>query len=174
MKVHFKDLRSETKLVKRRIHFQNMKTMAVVRTPQKVILSSLNTEKIISFTLISIFIFLLIISIILYNFIGLSWENLFIHGMMILVFVSFFFSLNKISQVSILGDCVIVKKSNSSRIVTPIKAIKKVQHIPLFKFQLYSLEFKLDGHNQKIRFLSTPDKTADIQLLTAHRRIKAA
>ena len=93
---------------------------------------------------------------------------------MICVFIWFFFSLNKISQVSILGDCVIVKKSNSRRIVTPIKAIKKVRHVPIFKFQLYSLEFKLDGQNQKVRFLSTTDKNSDIELLTAHKRIKAA
>ena len=148
--------------------------MAVIRTPKKVILSSLNTEKIISFTLISIFCFLLLISALLYNFIGLSWENLIIHSLMICVFILFFFSLNKISQVSILGDCVIVKKSNSRRIVTPIKAIKKVRHVPIFKFQLYSLEFKLDGQNQKVRFLSTTDKNSDIELLTAHKRMKAA
>ncbi len=147
--------------------------MAVIRTPKKIILSSLNTEKIISFTLIGIFCFLLIISAFLYNFIGMSWENLFIHCMMICVFILFFFSLNKISQVSIIGDCVIVKKSNSSRIVTPIKAIKKVRHIPIFKFQLYSLEFRLDGHNQKVRFLSTLDKISDIQLLTTHKRSQA-
>ncbi len=148
--------------------------MAVKRAPKKVILSSLNTEKIISFTLIIIFCFLLIVSALLYNFIGLSWENLIIHGMMICVFILFFFSLNKISQVSVLGDCIIVKKSNSTRIVTPLKAIKKVKHVPLFKLQLYSLEFKLDGRNQKIRFLSTIDKDSDIQLLTAHKRIKVA
>lgn len=148
--------------------------MAIIRTPKKIIISSLNTEKIISFTLISIFCMLLIISILLYNFIGLSWKNLFIHGMMITVFILFFFSLNNISQVSVLGDCVIVKKSSNKRYVAPIKSIRNVRHIPIFKMQLYSLEFKLDGHKQKVHFLSTADKIKDIQLLTSSRRLKVA
>lgn len=148
--------------------------MAIKRTPKKIILSSLNTEKIISFTLISIFSLLLIVSVLLYNFIGLSWENLIIHGMMIGVFILFFFSLNNISQVSILGDSVIVKKSTSKRYVAPIKSIRNVRHIPIFKLQLYSLEFKLDGHKQKVHFLSTAEKTSEVQLLTANRKMKIA
>lgn len=148
--------------------------MAVIRTPKKIILSNLNTEKIISIALISIFIILLVISALLYNFIGLSWENLVIHSLMISVFILFFYTMNKISQVSILGDSVIVKMPNSRRIVAPIQSIKKVKQYSLFNYKIYSLEFKLDGKYQKVNFLSATDKNTDIQLLTSHKRMRAA
>ena len=148
--------------------------MAKTKVPKKIILSIINTEKIVSIALISIFSFLLIISIFLYNFIGLSWENLIIHGLMIFVFILFFFSLNNISQVSIIGDCILVKKSNTKRYITPIKSIRKVRQFPLFRFQLYSLEFKIDGNKQKVRFLSTIDKVIEIQRLAPHRPLKVA
>jgi hypothetical protein len=82
--------------------------------------------------------------------------------------------MNKISQVSILGDSVIVKMPNSRRIVAPIQSIKKVKQYSLFNYKIYSLEFKLDGKYQKVNFLSATDKNTDIQLLTSHKRMRAA
>ncbi len=148
--------------------------MAKTKVQKKIILSIINTEKIVSVTLICIFSFLLVISLFLYNFIGLSWQNLAIHALMILVFILFFYSLNNISQVSIIGDCILVKKSNTKRYITPIKSIRNVKQIPVFRFQLYSLEFKIDGHKQKVRFLSTVDKVLEIQRLAPHHPLKVA
>ena len=140
----------------------------------RVNISQLNSERIVSVLLISIFVLLLTISVLLYNFIGLNWINLGIHCLLICSFIAFIFSLNNISQVSILGDSVLVKKSNSKRFVTPITSIRKLRHLKFFNLYIYSLEFKVDGQKQKIRFLSGIDKISDIQRLNQLRKYKAA
>jgi hypothetical protein len=67
---------------------------------------------------------------------------------------------------SLMGEYVIIKKSEGKNFVTPINRIKKCKSTKILRFVFTSFEFHLDGSKRKVFFLSSSEKK---QVFDLHR-----
>ena len=132
----------------------------------QVHISSEITEKIRT-VYYNYFIILAIIGLtFLYFCFGLTVEIIIITIVSFLTFVFFKYLYNDFVDLSLVGEYMIIKKSDKTSLVAPINMIKKCKSTRFLSFIITSVEFNLDGIKRKVFFVSTDEK---ISMFNTHR-----
>lgn len=102
----------------------------------------------------------------LYFCFGLTVEIITITILSFLSFVFFKYLYNDFVDLSLVGEYMIIKKSDKTSLVAPINMIKKCKSTRFLSFIITSVEFNLDGIKRKVFFVSTDEK---ISMFNTHR-----
>jgi hypothetical protein len=102
----------------------------------------------------------------LYFYFGLTMEIIIVTIFSFFTFVFFKYIYNDFVDLSLVGEYMIIKKSDKTSLVAPINMIKKCKSTPFLSFIITSVEFNLDGIKRKVFFVSTDEK---ISMFNTHR-----
>ena len=140
----------------------------------QVHISSEITEKIRT-VYYNYFIILAIIGLtFLYFCFGLTVEIIIITIVSFLTFVFFKYLYNDFVDLSLVGEYMIIKKSDKTSLVAPINMIKKCKSTRFLSFIITSVEFNLDGIKRKVFFVSTDEKISMFNTHRIEQSLKAA
>lgn len=140
----------------------------------QVHISSEITEKIRT-VYYNYFIILAIIGLtFLYFCFGLTVEIIIITIVSFLTFVFFKYLYNDFVDLSLVGEYMIIKKSDKTSLVAPINMIKKCKSTRFLNFIITSVEFNLDGIKRKVFFVSTDEKISMFNTHRIEQSLKAA
>lgn len=110
----------------------------------------------------------------LYFCFGLTVEIIIITIVSFLTFVFFKYLYNDFVDLSLVGEYMIIKKSDKTSLVAPINMIKKCKSTRFLNFIITSVEFNLDGIKRKVFFVSTDEKISMFNTHRIEQSLKAA
>jgi hypothetical protein len=102
----------------------------------------------------------------LYFYFGLTIEIMILTLLSFFSFVFFKYIYNDFVDLYLVGEYMIIKKSDKTSLVAPINMIKKCKSTPCLNLIITSVEFNLDGIKRKVFFVSTDEK---ISMFNTHR-----
>lgn len=102
----------------------------------------------------------------LYFYFGLTVEIIILTILSFFSFLFFKYIYNDFVDLSLVGEYMIIKKSDKTSMVAPINMIKKCKSTRFLSLIITSVEFNLDGIKRKVFFVSTDEK---ISMFNTHR-----
>jgi hypothetical protein len=148
--------------------------MGTTQTTQKIHISSEITEKI----KVVYFKYLVFLSLFgftfMYFYFGLSLELFSLTSLMLVVFAFFRYIYNDFVDLSVMGEYMIIKKSDNKNLIAPINKIKKCKSKRFLNFVLTSFEFNLDGAKRKVFFVSSDEKMSMFNNYRSEQSFKVA
>ncbi len=102
----------------------------------------------------------------LYFYLGLTLELIVLTIFSICSFVFFKYIYNDFVDLSLVGEYMVIKKSDKTSMVAPINMIKKCKSTRFLNLIITSVEFNLDGIKRKVYFVSSDEK---ISMFNTHR-----
>lgn len=132
--------------------------MGASQTTNKIHISSEMTEKIkMVYSKYLTFLFIFGFTL-LYLYFGLTVELFTLSFTMLLVFGYFRYLYNDFVDISVMGEYMIIKKTDKNNLITPINKIKKCKSKRFLNLVFTSFEFNLDGSRRKVFFLTSNEK----------------
>lgn len=102
----------------------------------------------------------------LYFYFGLTLELILLSILTFLVFVFIRYVYSDFVDLFLVGEYMIIKKSDKTSLVAPINMIKKCKSTRFLNLIITTVEFNLDGIKRKVFFVSTDEK---ISMFNTHR-----